>query len=80
MVSFYYFKSGREYIKCSKNVIRKDTAIKDSFYISQVINEMILEQKKIGLYRIENSEFHPLKTEAQLAQYILELKKQTELK
>lgn len=80
LVSFYYFKSGREYIKCSKNVIRKDTAIKDSFYISQVINEMILEQKKIGLYRIENSEFHPLKTEAQLAQYILELKKQTELK
>lgn len=80
LASFYYFKEGKEYIKCSENVIRKDTAIKDAFYISQVINEMILEQKKIGLYKIDNSNFHPLKTEAQLAQYILELKKQTELK
>lgn len=80
LASFYYFRKGKEYIECSQNVIRKDVTIKDSFYISQVINEMILKQKKIGLYKIDNSEFHPLKTEAQLAQYILELKKQTEVK
>lgn len=80
LVSFYYFKHGKEYIECSKNIIRKDAAINDSFYISQTINEMILKQNKIGLYRIANSEFHLLKTEAQLSEYSLELKAQTEEK
>ena len=80
LVSFYYFKNGNEYIKCAKNVIRKDNPINGSFYLSQVVNEMILEQKKVGLYKIDNSTFHPLKTEAQLAQYILELRERTEIK
>lgn len=80
LVSFYYFKNGNEYIKCAKNVIRKDNPINGSFYLSQVVNEMILEQKKVGLYKVDNSTFHPLKTEVQLAQYILELRERTEIK
>jgi len=78
LASFYYFRSGRDFIECAKSVVRKDNRVNDSFYISQTMNEMILRRKRIGLHRISNEDFHPLKTEMQLAQYMLELKEQRE--
>lgn len=73
LVSFYYFKKGKDFVECAKEVIRKDSFINDSFYISQALNEMILKQKKIVMKKILNEKFHPLKTEAQMAEYLLEL-------
>lgn len=74
LVSFYYFKRGDDFIACAKEVIRKDNPVGGAFYISQTLNEMILRQKKVGIYRVTNDKFHPLKTESQLAQYLSELK------
>lgn len=73
LVSFYYFKKGSDFVESAKNVIRKDNLINGSFYLSQTLNEMILKQKKVSLYKITNEKFHPLKTEMQLAQYLTEL-------
>lgn len=73
LVSFYYFKHGKDFVDCAMDVIRKDNPVNDAFYISQTLNEMILKQKKFDLYKVENNKFHPLKTEAQLAQYLSEL-------
>jgi len=73
LVSFYYYKKGADFIDCAKNVIKKDNLINGSFYLSQTLNEMILKQKKVLLYKITNEKFHPLKTEMQLAQYLTEL-------
>ena len=80
LVSFYYFRSGRDFVSCAMNVIRKDNPVENAFYISQTLNEMILLQKKIGLYRMENDKFHPLKTEVQLAQYLADIKNLRESK
>lgn len=73
LVSFYYYKRGSDFVESAKNVIRKDNLINGAFYLSQTLNEMILEQKKVSIYKINNEKFHPLKTEIQLAQYISEL-------
>ena len=73
LVSFYYYKKGSDFVESAKNVIRKDNLINGSFYLSQTLNEMILKQKKVLLYKITNEKFHPLKTEMQLAQYLTEL-------
>jgi dTDP-glucose pyrophosphorylase len=74
LASFYYFRHGRDFVACAMNVIRKDNPVEGTFYISQTLNEMILQQKKIGLYQVENDKFHPLKTEIQLAQYLADIK------
>lgn len=74
LVSFYYFKQGKDFVECAKDVIRKDKAVNGNFYISQTLNEMILRQKKIAIHKIDNNKFHSLKTEAQLAEYIYEYK------
>lgn len=73
LVSFYYFAHGSDFVECAKDVIRKDSPIKNAFYISQTLNEMILRQKKLVIHHISNDAFHPLKNEQQLVQYIDEL-------
>jgi NDP-sugar pyrophosphorylase family protein len=73
LASFYYFKRGKDFAECAKEVIRKDNPVNGNFYISQTLNEMILKHKKIAVYKISNDKFHPLKSEAQLAQYLAEL-------
>lgn len=74
LASFYYFKEGKDFVEGAKSVIRKDYPINGSFYLSQVVNEMILMQKKVALFHIEQKNFHPLKTEYYLKQYIAEIK------
>lgn len=78
LASFYYFKKGRDFVECAKSVVRKDSKVNNGFYISQTMNEMILRQKRVGLQHVSNNQFHPLKTEMQLAQYMLDLKEQRE--
>ncbi|WP_174804239.1 glycosyltransferase family 2 protein [Martelella limonii] len=73
LASFYYFRSGRDFVRSALNVVRKDRKINNAFYISQTINEMILRHAKVGIEHIANDCFHPLKTEMQLAQYISQL-------
>jgi dTDP-glucose pyrophosphorylase len=73
LVSFYYFRSGKDFVRAALNVVRKDRKINNAFYLSQTINEMILRHAKVGIEFIGNDSFHPLKTEMQLAQYISQL-------
>lgn len=76
LVSFYYFRKGSDFVACAKDVIRKDSPVNGVFYISQTMNEMILKQKKVALYKVDNDKFHPLKTESQLSQYLVELREE----
>jgi len=73
LVSFYYFRRGSDFVECAKEIIRKDNPVNGNFYISQTLNEMILKHKRIVMRKITNDRFHPLKTEAQMAEYITEL-------
>ncbi|MDR0467820.1 MAG: hypothetical protein LBG67_03125 [Campylobacteraceae bacterium] len=76
LVSFYYFKHGKDFVECAKEVIRKDSPVNDNFYISQSLNEMILRHKKIVVHKILSDKFHPLKTEMQLEEYIYRYKEE----
>jgi NDP-sugar pyrophosphorylase family protein len=66
LASFYYFNKSSYFIEAAMKVIKKDRKILDSFYISQAVNEMILEGKKIINYNIESESFIPLKTKSQI--------------
>ncbi len=74
LASFYYFKNGISFVEAAKTVIRKDNSINQNFYISQVINEFILNHKKVTSYKIQNNEFHSLKSKLELARYLLKVK------
>ncbi|OOV93600.1 glycosyltransferase family 2 protein [Pseudomonas sp. MF4836] len=65
----YWFKSGSMFIEAVKNMIRKDAKVNDAFYIAPALNELVLQHKKIGSYRVSPSQYRPLKSAAQLHAY-----------
>lgn len=76
LASFYYFKCGKDFVQSAYNAIRKERQVNGAFYISGVLNEMILAQKKICVTRIENKNFRSFKTERQLLSLIDDLRRE----
>jgi hypothetical protein len=68
-VGFYWFSQGRRFVEAVKKMIRKDAAVNGVFYICPALNELILEQARIGTRMISADHYHPLKTERQLEQF-----------
>ena len=52
-----YFKKGADFINACFAVIEKDAHTQGNFYISSTFNEMILDQKKIGIYEIPKKDY-----------------------
>lgn len=69
VAGFYWYKNGSEFVGSVKEMIRKDASVGDVFYITPSLNELILNQAKIGCFDIEAQFYHPLKTERQVLQF-----------
>ncbi len=65
----YYFKHGSDFIFGAKEMIRKDSNVEGNYYVCPAYNEMILKQKIIGCYKIDNSLYHPLTTPKEVDEY-----------
>ena len=52
-----------------KKIIQKDAQIDGSYFIAPTFNEMVLNQKKIGVKEIDNSKYMPLKTDKLVEQF-----------
>jgi len=68
-VGFYWFSCGKDFVRAVQNMIRKKSTVNDLFYISPALNELVLEQSRIGTYAVDSHKYHPLKTERQLIQF-----------
>ena len=51
-VGVYYYKTGKMFVDYADRLIEEDIRVKNEFYISQVYNEYILDNKKIIHYPI----------------------------
>jgi len=69
VAGMYWFKSGAMFVEAVKNMIRKDAKVNDTFYIAPALNELVLVNKKIGSYRIDPSQYRPLKNQSQIHAY-----------
>ncbi len=59
-VGIYYYKHGKDYVEAAKNMIRKDACVNGIFYICPAFNELILMQKKLGIYMINRENNYSL--------------------
>lgn len=53
----YYYKKGSDFVNAAMAVIEKDVQTQGLYYISSTYNEMILDQKKIGIYEIARKDY-----------------------
>lgn len=58
IAGFYYFKNGKYFIDAAFKAIEKDANTDGLFYISQVFNELILDNFVIGHYNINSNKYH----------------------
>lgn len=63
---FYWFASGKDFVRCAQNMIYKDASVRGNFYVCPVLNELILEQRRIGVFPIDAGLYRPLKTVRQV--------------
>lgn len=66
---FYWFSNGSDFVDAAMSCIRKDARVNNLFYICPTFNEMILKNNDIGIYRIEEKLYHPIKSERQLENF-----------
>lgn len=69
IAGFYYFARGIDFIHASKQVIRKKETYNGRYFISSSINEMILENKKVGYYEIDSDKYHSFYSPEKIAEY-----------
>jgi len=69
IAGFYYFRSAELFIDAASNVLLKDTRINDSFFISSVINEYILMNKRALNYSIRSEQYHSFYSPQMIKEY-----------
>lgn len=69
IAGFFYFKKGKYFVDAAMKSITKDASVNGSYYIAPVLNEMILDGKKLGLISVENSKYHTFYSSQLLEEY-----------
>ena len=68
-VGFYWYRRGGDFVRAAERMIRKDAHLDGVFYICPVFNEMVLDQARIGVFRVPAGRYTPLKSSRQLEHY-----------
>lgn len=72
----YYFREGRRFVKAAMEMIKKDAHTNGIFYVCPTFNELILEQAKIGVYKISRDAYFSIATPEGVQVYEEYLKEQ----
>lgn len=54
---FYYFKRAEFFFEAAKRMILKNADVNGRFFVCPAFNEMILQQKRIGVFPIKKSQY-----------------------
>ncbi len=69
IAGFYYFRHGIDFVKSAMKSIEKDSSVDGFYYIAPTLNEMVLENKKLDIYKIENHRYHSFYSPQKIKEY-----------
>jgi dTDP-glucose pyrophosphorylase len=69
IAGLYAFRRGQDFVEAAKEVIRKDSNINGTFYISSVINELILKDLKLTISRVDNKDYFTFYSPHKITEY-----------
>ena len=69
-VGIYYFKSGASFVSSALDMIVRNERVNGEFYTCPVYNFLIRDEKKIGIYNIEQRAMHGIGTPGDLQTYL----------
>ncbi len=65
----FWFRRTGDFVEGAKAIIRKNVVVRDNFFVALTLNELILKQQSVGVYKLDNNKYVPLKTERQIEQF-----------
>jgi dTDP-glucose pyrophosphorylase len=69
-VGVYYWKHGKDYVKYTKQMIKKNIRVNNEFYVCPVFNEAIIDKKKIILSEIAKEQMWGIGTPEDLDYFL----------
>jgi len=69
IAGFYYFKHGKDFVQAAMGSIMKDNNVGGSYYIAPTLNELVLKNKNIQVFKIDNENFHTFYTPQKIKEY-----------
>jgi NDP-sugar pyrophosphorylase family protein len=69
IAGLFYFKYGKDFIESAMSMIQKDASVNELYYISPTLNEMVLQNKKMMIYKIDNDKYHTFYTPQKIQEY-----------
>jgi dTDP-glucose pyrophosphorylase len=69
LVGFFWFSQVSIIDNAIKTMILKDASTNGLYYLSPAINELVLEGITVSMVKIDNTKYHPIKSEWQLSEY-----------
>ena len=66
---YYYFREGRVFAKAAMKMISTRGMTNGQYYVCPVFNEMIIEGRQIGIYRIDKKDHYSLTSEQGVAEF-----------
>lgn len=65
----FWFRKTSFFVESAKKMIQKNNCIDGSFFIAPTFNEMILNSKKVGVSKIEEKKYIPLKNKNEISKF-----------
>ena len=72
---FFYFRHGQDFVSSVREMLAKDANVDGSFYVCPALNQMVLQQRRIGVHQIAKSDYFSLKDPQGVLAYESWLKK-----
>ncbi|MGB5964501.1 MAG: glycosyltransferase family 2 protein [Sulfurimonadaceae bacterium] len=65
----FYYAKGSDYVRAAMEMIKKDAHYNDMYYIASTLNELILENKRIGFYKIPVDQYECFYSPEKIKEY-----------
>lgn len=65
----YYFRRGEDFIRSTEAMIIKGASVNGAYFVCPALNELVLVQKRIGVYEIPRSKYVSLATPQAIEEY-----------
>lgn len=65
----YYFRRGSDFVASAKTMIQKGASINGGYFVCPSFNELILNQKKVGVSKISRDQYTSLATPQAVEEY-----------
>jgi CTP:molybdopterin cytidylyltransferase MocA len=69
IAGMYFFGRGRYFVESAMRSIAKDRSHDGLYFTSAVLNEMVLDNRRLGVYRIPTAEYHSFYSPERIRDY-----------